>query len=96
VVRAESDVIALVMLWRLPYRLTLQVLTNMFLQRGIVFSHARPFSGGSRERELLLVVLDHLLALCLRQVVRVADWVYSAAARPIKLIFPSAGPTDRC
>src|SRR6516162_5585711 len=25
-----------------------------------------PFRGGSRQRELLLVVLDHLLALCLR------------------------------
>ena len=52
--------------------------------------------GPSRQRELLLVVLDHLLALCLRQVIRVTDRVYSAAASPMKLIFPSAGPTDRC
>ncbi len=34
-----SDVIALVVLWRLRYRLTLQDLSEMFLVRGIVFSH---------------------------------------------------------
>jgi transposase-like protein len=34
-----SDVIALVVLWRLRYRLTLQDLSEMFLERGIIFSH---------------------------------------------------------
>ncbi|WP_376093881.1 IS6 family transposase [Roseomonas sp. CCTCC AB2023176] len=34
-----SDVIALVVLWRLRYRLTLRDLAAMFLQRGFVFSH---------------------------------------------------------
>jgi transposase-like protein len=34
-----SDIIALVVLWRLRYRLTLQDLSEMFLMRGIVFSH---------------------------------------------------------
>src|SRR5215218_8794471 len=34
-----SDVIALVVLWHLRYRLTLHDLAEMFLQRGIVFSH---------------------------------------------------------
>src|SRR3954453_2252541 len=34
-----SDVIALVVLWRLRYRLTLRDLAEMFLQRDIVFSH---------------------------------------------------------
>jgi transposase-like protein len=34
-----SDVIALVVLWRLRYRLTLQDLSEVFLERGIVFSH---------------------------------------------------------
>jgi transposase-like protein len=34
-----SDVIALVVLWRLRYRLTLRDLSEMFLVRGIVFSH---------------------------------------------------------
>jgi transposase-like protein len=34
-----SDVIALVVLWRLRYRLTLRALAEMFLVRGIVFSH---------------------------------------------------------
>ena len=34
-----SDVIALVMLWRLRYRLTLRDLAEMFLIRGIVFSY---------------------------------------------------------
>src|SRR3982750_1586216 len=34
-----SEVIALVVLWRLRYRLTLRDLGEMFLQRGIVFSH---------------------------------------------------------
>jgi putative transposase len=34
-----SDVIALVVLWRLRHRLTLQDLSETFLQRGIIFSH---------------------------------------------------------
>src|SRR4051812_29698240 len=34
-----SDVIALVVLWRLRYRLTLRDLCEMFLVRGIVFSY---------------------------------------------------------
>src|SRR5919205_7506 len=34
-----SDVVALVVLWRLRYRLTLRDLSEMFLVRGIVFSH---------------------------------------------------------
>ena len=34
-----SDVIALVVLWRLRYKLALQDLTEMFLVRGLVFSH---------------------------------------------------------
>jgi putative transposase len=34
-----SDVIALVVLWRLRYRLTLRDLVEMFLVRGITFSH---------------------------------------------------------
>jgi transposase-like protein len=34
-----SDVIALVVLWRLRYRLTLRDLSEMFLHRGIVFSY---------------------------------------------------------
>jgi putative transposase len=34
-----SDVIALVVLWRLRYWLTLRDLAEMFLQRGIIFSH---------------------------------------------------------
>jgi transposase-like protein len=34
-----SDVIALVVLWRLRYRLTLRDLSEMFLHRGLLFSH---------------------------------------------------------
>ena len=34
-----SDVIALVVLWRLRYKLSLRDLAEMFLIRGIVFSH---------------------------------------------------------
>ena len=34
-----SDVVALVVLWRLRYRLTLRDLSEMLLVRGIVFSH---------------------------------------------------------
>src|ERR1044072_4584350 len=34
-----SDVIALVVLWRLRYRLSLRDLAEMFLVRGIVFSY---------------------------------------------------------
>jgi putative transposase len=35
----RSDVIALVVLWRLRYKLSLRDLQEMFLIRGIVFSH---------------------------------------------------------
>ncbi len=37
--RYPSDVVALVVLWRLRYRLTLRDLSEMLLQSGIVFSH---------------------------------------------------------
>ena len=37
--RYPSDVMALVVLWRLRYKLSLRDLTEMFLVRGIVFSH---------------------------------------------------------
>src|SRR5918912_633638 len=37
--RYPSDVIALVVLWRLGYRLTLRDLAEMFLIRGIAFSY---------------------------------------------------------
>src|SRR5215210_6841473 len=55
-----SDVVALVVLWRLRYRLTLRDLSEMFLLRGIVFSHeavreweaklAPVLAGGLRRR----------------------------------------------
>ncbi len=35
----QSDIIALVVLWRLRYRLTLRDLAEMLLIRGLVFSH---------------------------------------------------------
>nr|WP_294169592.1 hypothetical protein [uncultured Sphingomonas sp.] len=47
-----SDVIALVVLWRLRYRLTLRDLSEMFLQRGVVFSH-----GAVRDWEAKLAPL---------------------------------------
>ena len=37
--RYPSDVAALVVLWRLRYRLTLRDLSEMFLQRGLAFGH---------------------------------------------------------
>ena len=45
-----SDVIALVVLWRLRYRLTLRDLCEMFLHRGLVFSHeaVRDWEASSR------------------------------------------------
>ena len=36
---STSDIIALVVLWRLRYKLALRDLPEMFLIRGIVFSH---------------------------------------------------------
>jgi transposase-like protein len=45
-----SDVVALVVLWRLRYRLTLRDLAEMFLQRGIVFSSAKAATGAAPER----------------------------------------------
>ena len=44
---SPSDVIALVVLWRLRYRLTLRDLTGMFLVRGSL-SATRPFGSGRR------------------------------------------------
>lgn len=44
-----SDVIALVVLWRLRYKLSLRELPEMFALRGIVFT-----SGAVREREAKL------------------------------------------
>jgi putative transposase len=52
-----SDVIALVVLWRLRYRLTLRDLSEMFLQRGIVFS---PEAVRAWEAKLAPVMADTL------------------------------------
>src|SRR3712207_3778961 len=43
-----SDVIAPVVLWQLRYRLTLQDLSEMFLQRGIVFSYEAVWNWESK------------------------------------------------
>src|ERR687885_532339 len=43
-----SDVIALVVLWRLRYRLTLRDLSEMFLIRGIVFSYEAVRDWGAK------------------------------------------------
>ena len=45
-----SDVIAPVVLWRLRYRLTLRDLCEMFLHRGIVFSHEAVRTGKPSSR----------------------------------------------
>ena len=52
-----SDVIALVVLWRLRYRLTLRDLAEMFLVRGIVFSHE---AVRDWEAKLAPVLVDEL------------------------------------
>jgi putative transposase len=52
-----SDVIALVVLWRLRYRLTLRDVSEMFLQRGIVFSHE---AVREWEAKLAAVLADEL------------------------------------
>jgi transposase-like protein len=52
-----SDVIALVVLWRLRYRLTLRDLAEMFLVRGIVFSHE---AVREWEAKLAPVLVDEL------------------------------------
>ena len=41
-----ADVIALVVLWRLRYQLSLRDLAEMFLARGLVFSQRRSGLGG--------------------------------------------------
>ena len=43
-----SDVIALVVLWRLRYKLALRDLPEMFLIRGIVFSHEAVRDGEAK------------------------------------------------
>ena len=45
-----SDIIALVMLWRLRYKLALRDLPEMFLIRGIVFSHEAVRDWGNQAR----------------------------------------------
>src|ERR687891_1690005 len=52
-----SDVIALVVLWRMRYRLTLRDLAEMFLIRGIVFSHE---AVREWEAKLAPVLIDEL------------------------------------
>jgi putative transposase len=52
-----SDVIALVVLWRLRYRLTLRDLAEMFLIRGIVFSYE---AVREWEAKLAPVLIDEL------------------------------------
>jgi putative transposase len=52
-----SDVITLVVLWRLRYRLTLRDLSEMFLTRGIIFSHE---AVRRREAKLAPVLADEL------------------------------------
>src|SRR3954452_18701637 len=56
-VQYPSDVIALVVLWRLRYRLTLRDLAEMFLQRGIIFGHE---AGRDWEAKLAPVLADEL------------------------------------
>src|SRR3954464_4003145 len=58
-----SDVIALVVLWRLRYRLTLRDLAEMFLHRGLVFSHGRAakrIDGRDWEAKLAPALADEL------------------------------------
>jgi putative transposase len=59
-----SDVIALVALfWRLRYKLSLRDLPEMFLLRGIEFSHdraAKQIDGREWEAKLTPALIDHL------------------------------------
>ena len=52
-----SDVVALVVLWRLRHRLTLRDLAEMFLLRGVVFSHE---AARDWEAKLAPVLADEL------------------------------------
>ena len=61
--RYPSDVIALVVLWRLRYRLTLRDLAEMFLHCRIVFSHdraAKQIDGRDWEAKLTPVLAHEL------------------------------------
>jgi hypothetical protein len=53
-----SDVIALVVLWRLRYKLALRDLPEMFLIRGIVFSHEAVRDWEATHRRWLKVCGD--------------------------------------
>src|ERR1700738_3741443 len=55
--RYPSDVIALVVFWRLRYKLSLRDLPEMFLLRGIEFSHE---TVREWEAKLTTVLVDHL------------------------------------
>jgi transposase-like protein len=54
-----SDVIALVVLWRLRYKLSLRDLSEMFLIRGIVFSHEAVRAWEAKLTPVLAETLRH-------------------------------------
>ncbi len=55
-----SDVIALVVLWRLRYKLTLHDLPEMFAQRGIVFTYEAVRQWEAKLRAVQRSVFDGL------------------------------------
>jgi putative transposase len=57
--RYPSDVIALVVLWRLRYKLSLRDLAEMFLIRGIVFSHEAVRDWEAKLTPALVETLRH-------------------------------------
>ena len=70
-----GEVIALVVLWRLRYRLTLRDLAEMFLIRGIVFSYGHPGMGGeAHSRSFLTSSLNGAVAAGWRRARRQTGW----------------------
>ena len=54
-----TDIVLLVVLWRLRYRLTLRNLAEMFLERGLVFTHE-----AVRDWEARFAPLKNAVAAC--------------------------------
>src|SRR3954468_13240411 len=53
-VQVPTDIMFLVVFWRLRYKLSLRELAEMFLIRGIVFTPARQLVGTSWRKNLLV------------------------------------------
>jgi putative transposase len=98
-----TDVVSLVVLWRVRYKLSLRDLTEMFLQRGIIFSHeavrewenklAPHISGALRKRRHGVVGQSWYVAETYVRVQGRWQYLYRAIDRDGHLVDVQLSPT---